>query len=66
VDGRDGTVLAPFRPFDARDVLAVGLDHYLAVLPDGSVVRTDGAGAVTPFLPASLAGRDLLEISPCP
>ena len=66
VDGRDGTVLAPFEPFDARDVLAIGLDRYLAALPDGSVVVTDGAGTVTPFLPASLGGRDLLEISPCP
>ncbi|MCB9689523.1 MAG: putative metal-binding motif-containing protein [Alphaproteobacteria bacterium] len=66
VDGRDGTVLAPFDPLDARDVLAVGLDDYLAVLPDGSVVRTDGDGSVAPFLPASPTGRDLLELSPCP
>ena len=66
VDGRDGTVLGPFEPFDARDVLAVGLDDYLAVLPDGSVVRTDGAGSTAPFLPASPVARDLLEMSPCP
>ncbi|MCA9489969.1 MAG: hypothetical protein KC621_08600 [Myxococcales bacterium] len=66
VDGRDGTVLSPFAPFDARDVLAVGLDRYLALLPDRSVVLTDGEGSLTPFLPASSAERDLLEISPCP